>query len=341
MKQRLSKLILPALLLSFCFAGTSAEKAGVATPIQFPALQYGKKVYSFDFEYTFRKKVKLSKFIFYLNVKNKYGAGAVRHDIDDFEVTNMELPLTVKFPIEIDYDLFAREKDFNSLYITVKNDPYAMETYLIKLNYPTYHNIDIEEEDGSYSRPADGWYESFSGDDTNQDIVYEWTGFAGDFLDPKYMLFPFKEMKIRMRDRRGKIAKLPMKKAVLEIYDTENFDVGVEKGSFFNKRREVELDFSRADSSSYLRFRSKEKIIYSPDYRTVRTDGKVYASDHVTQSIFLPPVKNGEIRTTKFVLRLSSLGEKGRDNITYAFTITQTHNYVGSYPVSEYYVEEC
>lgn len=340
MKKRLSELLLPALLLPFCLGGTTVkEKAGYYQPAYFPALTRGDDVYSFQLTYQYTKTVHMSELKVYMNVYNPYGAGAKHIDIETFYVEDAYPGDDATFRVKIDYDLFSTENKRNLLYISAVNPGYLGEVYSFYLNYSTNAFIYIEKENSSYERPYEGHYESFSSVNKVQNIIYEWKGFAGDYEDPKYMLLPLSQLKIRMKNSSGVYKNLPLQTATLNIYDTENYRMGTRMGGGSSARVIVELAWTY-DSSHYTKFKAKRAIIYSPDYRIVRQNGEETVEDHLSYSIFLPPVPVGEVRTTEFMLELRGAGEYGKDTIFYHFETFQTHNYVGSLPISEWYVEE-
>lgn len=345
MMKRLSKLLLPMILLPFCLSANTMEKAGQIDPIDFPPLTSGEDYYSFYFRYQYSKTVNYSYFTFSLNVYEEHRAGAKNYQIAKYPFSGGNPKAAAAYNIDIDYDYFARAENLNELTITVRHLPegkYRVESYKIYLNYADPHIVYVDEEEGYEERGYQGWYETFTDDgDENVPPRYEWRGLAGDFLDPEYMLLPLSQFKIRMRNQRGNYVDMPFSKATLVIYDIENFKVGEAIESYFSPRREVPLSCTFNKLTHYATFRTEEEIIYSPDFREVRLNGRLSSADKTSHAIFLPPIAVGEIRTTKFRLELNGVGAYGNDAIIYDFNITQTHNYIGSSPVSDYYVEEC
>lgn len=344
MKPLLSKLLLPALLLPFCFGSGTLEKGGYFTPQYFPPLESGKEYYDIELTYTYTEPFTSSEISFRLDIYREHQAGVIEvHNIDTFYVPSMAVPYTTTFVTKIDYDYFYDGDNRNCLIIQFTNEGYQSEGTSFFLNYRHNYIINITKERSSYERPSiEGWYETF--DDSGNGYLngrYEWRGFTQDFVNPDYMILPMNKWKLRYRNQKGLYQYLNPVQATLTIHDTESFLMGrLVQESYHTKRRVVYLSVLRG-SSYYTYFRTKEKIVYSPDYRSVRTNGRSLEGDHESYAIFLPPIKKGTLRRTKFELKLIGVGENRQDTVTYTFYVTQTYNYVGSYPTSIYYVEEC
>lgn len=340
MKRRLSEFLLPALLLPFCFGGTTeTEKAGYFDPHYFPPLTTGEDSYLFYLTYNYTHKVYESRFIVSMVLYRNQG-GPQEITLERYPLSESCPPYRFSFEVDIDYDTFLKGDNKNYLKVAVKNPGYADESYGFFLNYANPTVFTIKEETSSLYRPYVGHYEDFDPSTKNSNIYYEWKGFAMDFEDPEYMVLPLDQMKMRMKDIDGKYVDMPIEKATLSTRDINNISIGELVGPYWSRRREIELDVD-FDIYHYTHFQTKEKIIYSPDYRTVRENGRVTAFDHESNSIFLPPVSVGEVRTTEFLLTLTHIGQYNIDIAYYYFDVVQTHNYIGSRPVSDWHVEEC
>lgn len=326
-------------LLPFCFGAASLEKAGYMHPQYFPPLTKDEETYEFTNYYTFEHNVSYSRMSVTLTTYFLTG-GATKKTVSNIVVKNVAVPCTINFKTVIDYDDFVDGRDRNVLEFSISNTDYAYEFYSVNLAYPSSHYINIDTENGDFDRSGvEGWYEDFSGESVNLPTRYEWKGFTQEITDPEYMLFPLNAFKIRMRNQRGEYTSLPIGWAQLTIFDAVNFKFGYETSFLFVKRRIVPLSWSY-DSSNYTVFRMEDAVTYSPDFRIVRENGRITEGDKTSYSLFLPPIENGEVRSTTFKLDIYSAGEQGRDSIHSSFNVIQTHNYIGSYPISEYYVEE-
>lgn len=343
MKGHLSKFLLLPLLLPFCFSSTTLTKAGQFDPAYFPPLEKGEDYYEMNLLYNYHYNVSTSVFTFTLTTReHSYGGGGTSQVVSRHTFNTIVAGHNQTVKLRINYDKLKDERNTNNLLITVNNGTsFSTEIYSFYLNYSESHTIEIKKENSSYERQGDGHYEDFdSSTEDNNSSLYNWTGFKGDFENPEYQLLPLRKLKFRMRNEEKDYIDYVPSSVVLSIYDPFNFhNIGKLTGAGTNKRMDVPLQCTF--SNHYTYFRTKEKIIYSPDYRTVRTNGAITSADHVSHMIFLPPIDNGEIRTTKFALTMKGVGPYKNDVVTYEFTVTQTYNYIGSYPVSEWYVEEC
>lgn len=346
MKQPRSSFLLPFLLLPFCFGVTTIKpKAGYFLPHYFPPLEEnGSGYYAFTLVYRYSYAVeKPNLSVDLTRYNNQWHAGATT-----VEVVNQTLPRAsagrnASWNCKIPYSMFRSGNDMNFLSISITNPGYRTESYqMLPMNYSTAYSIDITKENGYYQRPfTEGWQEDFDGV-LCEKIRYEWTGFAGDFDDPDYGLLPLQWMQIRMRNKKKAYVNLPIKSATLTIWD--NIDVfkfgKIVSYGILKSKRVVDLSWKYVLDNHFLYFQNKSATIYSPDYREIRDGARLTDYDHVSNSIFLPTVKNGEIRTTNFTLDIYGVGEYNKDTISYDFSVTQTHNYMGSYPTSEWYVQE-
>lgn len=338
--KRLPSELLMVLLLPLCSGATTLDKAGYMIPQYFSPLTKNAATYDFTSSYVYEHDVSKTEIIVRLTTYYQTG-GASKKTINSRKMFDIAVPCTLTFTTSIDYDDIATGKDYSVIEITYRNEGFVSEFYSIRLAYSENCNITIDKENGYCDRSSlEGWYEDFSGDSINEPARYEWKGFAQTITDPDYMLFPLRNLKIRMRGQTGLYENMAIKSASISIFDIENFKMGTKVNFFFVKKMVVDLSWSY-DSSHYTVFRTKNVITYSPDFREVRTQGAINSYDKNTHAIFLPPIKNGEVRNTRFSIDLLGVGVNGRDSIHSYFDVIQTRNYIGSYPVSEYYVEEC
>lgn len=160
------------------------------------------------------------------------------------------------------------------------------------------------------------------------------------FENPLHNALPLSSVRFRSRDYDGLPHRLNYSKAYLRLNNDEGeYSIGEVQHNAVSRWRIFPLALIDSGDGFYASFRLQEAYAVSLDGRDMKKANEKTERDILTHTLFLPPVKTGEVKTYSFRLVVEKTGEYQWDSFHWDFTLDKDKNYFGSLPNSDYAVE--